>query len=177
MKKIAFIFLCIPFILNAQNKFNAIDIAENVKGIKVNNQITLGYSTHSGVQIIYQDGLPFKDLNKNGKLDAYEDWRLNVNDRAKDLASKMTIQQIAGLMLYSAHQGVPSAEQGMFAGTYNGKPFSQSGAKPYDLNDQQIDFLKNDNLRHVLITTVESPVVAATLSNNGEYKPVSKPAN
>lgn len=166
MKKIAFILTCIPFILNAQNKFNTIDIAENIKGIKVNNQITLGYSSQSGVQIIYQDGLPFKDLNKNGKLDAYEDWRLNVNDRAKDLASKMTIQQIAGLMLYSAHQGIPSADQGMFAGTYNGKPFSQSGAKPYDLNDQQIDFLKNDNLRHVLITTVESPVVAASWNNN-----------
>jgi beta-glucosidase len=166
MKKIVSLLLCIPFLTNAQTKFTAMDMAENIKAIKVNNQITLGYSTKSGVQIIYQEGLPFKDLNKNGKLDAYEDWRLNVNLRAKDLASKMTIPQIAGLMLYSAHQGIPSADQGMFAGTYGGKPFSKSGAKSSDLNDQQIDFLKNDNLRHVLLTTVESPVVSATWNNN-----------
>ena len=63
------------------------------------------------------------------------------------MKSIQNLQQIAGLMLYSAHQGIPSADQGMFAGTYNGKPFSQSGAKPYDLNDQQIDFLKNIEAR------------------------------
>jgi beta-glucosidase len=62
----------------------------------------LGYSTTSGVKILTVDGLAFKDLNKNGKLDKYEDWRLPVDVRAKDLASKMSVEQIAGLMLYSA---------------------------------------------------------------------------
>ncbi len=67
---------------------------------------TLGYSIKVGrVKILTVDGLAFKDLNKNGKLDKYEDWRLPVNERAKDLASKMSVDQIAGLMLYSAHQG------------------------------------------------------------------------
>ncbi len=37
-----------------------------------------------------------KDLNKNGSLDKYEDWRLPVDERAKDLASKMSVEQIAG---------------------------------------------------------------------------------
>ena len=57
---------------------------------------TLGYAPESGVQILKINGLFFKDLNKNGKLDKYEDWRLPVDERAKDLASKMSIAQMAG---------------------------------------------------------------------------------
>ena len=37
------------------------------------------------LEIIQVDGLAFKDLNKNGKLDIYEDWRKPVVERAKDL--------------------------------------------------------------------------------------------
>ena len=44
---------------------------------------TLGYSPKSGVKILTVDGLAFKDLNKNGKLDSYEDWRKPVAERAK----------------------------------------------------------------------------------------------
>ena len=50
------------------------------------NGATLGYSTTSGVKILTIGGKHFKDLNKNGKLDKYEDWRLPVDERAKDLA-------------------------------------------------------------------------------------------
>lgn len=64
---------------------------------------SLGYSLTSGVNLITEKGYAFKDLNRNGKLDAYEDWRLPVDERAQDLASQMTVEQIAGLMLYSAH--------------------------------------------------------------------------
>jgi beta-glucosidase len=127
---------------------------------------TLGYSPKSGVKILTVDGFAFKDLNKNGKLDAYEDWRKPVAERAKDLASKMTVDQIAGLMLYSRHQSVPAQAGGYFAGTYNGKPFPESGAKPYDLSDQQKAFLTTDNLRHVLMTSVENPTVSALWNNN-----------
>ncbi|HMG11279.1 MAG TPA: hypothetical protein VK609_22350, partial [Mucilaginibacter sp.] len=98
---------------------------------------SLSYSTTSGVKILTIDGLAFKDLNKNGKLDKYEDWRLPVDVRAKDLAAQMSVEQIAGLMLYSKHQPIPAAPAGPFAGTYNGKKFAESGANPYDLSDQQ----------------------------------------
>nr|WP_290938890.1 hypothetical protein [Haliscomenobacter sp.] len=127
---------------------------------------TLAYSPNSGVKILTVDGFAFKDLNKNGKLDAYEDWRLPADARAKDLASKMSIEQIAGLMLYSRHQSIPARPGGYFAGTYKGKPFPESGAKPEDLSDQQIEFLTKDNLRHVLLTTVQSPELAAKWNNN-----------
>jgi beta-glucosidase len=130
---------------------------------------TLGYSPTSGVKILTVDGLAFKDLNKNGKLDPYEDWRLPADERAKNLASQMTVEQIAGLMLYSAHQSIPSGGGGPFgASTYNSKPFKESGAKSSDLSDQQKKFLTDDNLRHVLITTVESPAVAAQWNNNAQ---------
>ena len=126
---------------------------------------TLGYSTTSGVKLLTVEGFAFKDLNRNGKLDIYEDWRRPAEERAKDLASKMTVEQIAGLMLYSAHQAIPSGNTRFGASTYNGKPFAESGAKPSDLSDQQIKFLTKDNLRHVLITTVKSPEVAADWNN------------
>lgn len=126
---------------------------------------TLGYSITSGVSILERDGHFFKDLNKDGKLDPYEDWRLSPEERAKDLASKMTVEQIAGLMLYSRHQAIPAVSKGWFASTYGGKPYEESGAKPWDLTDEQIEFLSKDNLRHILITKVESPEVAARWSN------------
>ncbi len=129
---------------------------------------TLGYDTTSGVKLLTIKGLAFKDLSRNGELDIYEDWRLSAGERAKDLASKLSIEQIAGLMLYSAHQSIPSGPgRGPFGGaTYNGKPFRESGAEASDLSDQQVKFLRDDNLRHVLVTSVESPWIAATWNNN-----------
>lgn len=129
------------------------------------NGAALGYSPQSGVKILTVNGLKFKDLNRNGKLDKYEDWRLPVDERAKDLAKRMSVEQIAGLMLYSGHQAVPANEFGFAADTYNGKPFSQSGANPWDLSDAQRVFLKDDNLRHVLLVGVKSPEVAARWNN------------
>lgn len=129
------------------------------------NGATLAYSPASGVEILTQDGLKFKDLSKNGQLEPYEDWRLPVDERAKDLAKRMSIEEIAGLMLYSAHQAIPSPEDGFASATYNGKAFSLSGAEPWDLTDAQKQFLKEDNLRHVLITSVQSPEVAARWNN------------
>lgn len=129
---------------------------------------TLGYSPASGVTILTDKGYAFKDLNRNGVLDAYEDWRLAPEDRAKDLASQLSIEEIAGLMLYSAHQSIPAAAMGGRgpAPTYNGKPFAESGALPSDISDAQKKFLSEDNLRAVLVTRVQSPEVAAVWNNN-----------
>lgn len=138
----------------------------NIKTVTNKNGQTLGYAASSGVKLLIVDGFAFKDLNKNGKLDKYEDWRLPADIRAKDLASQMSVEQIAGLMLYSRHQPVPSPPAGFFAGTYNGKKFPESGAKASDLTDQQKEFLTKDNVRHVLVTSVQSPEVAAEWNNN-----------
>ena len=60
--------------------------------------VTLGYTSSP---ILTVDGFAFKDLNRNGALDLYEDWRLTPEERAKDLASKLPVERICGLMLYS----------------------------------------------------------------------------
>ena len=128
---------------------------------------TLGYSPTSGIALLEVDRYAFKDLNRNGELDPYEDWRLPAEIRAADLAGQMSVEQIAGLMLYSGHQRIPGGGFGP-GSTYAGKPFAESGAAPSDLTDDQVKFLTEDNLRHVLITTVESPAVAARWNNNAQ---------
>lgn len=45
------------------------------------------------------NGKEFRDLNGNGKLDPYENWELSVDERVKDLLSRMTLEEKAGLML------------------------------------------------------------------------------
>lgn len=53
-------------------------------------------------QLLTVDDLKFKDLNRNSKLDAYEDWRLSPAERSKDLLSKMSLEDKAGFMLISS---------------------------------------------------------------------------
>jgi beta-glucosidase len=68
----------------------------------------------SSEHIRYQDGFAFKDLNRNGVLDPYEDWRLPLEERLDNLVKRLTVEEIAGLMLHSGHQtvckGDPMAE-------------------------------------------------------------------
>ncbi|MCX6299523.1 MAG: glycoside hydrolase family 3 C-terminal domain-containing protein [Bacteroidetes bacterium] len=61
-------------------------------------QPVLGYRS---TKILEEKGLQFKDLNKNGLLDKYEDWRLSNNERALDLLSKMSMEDKVGFMLIS----------------------------------------------------------------------------
>lgn len=135
--------------------------------VEQNDGPNLGYSPASGVKLLTVDNHVFKDLNRNDTLDAYEDWRLSPVERAADLAAQLSIEEIAGLMLYSSHQSVPMVESmGFGASDYNGKPFGESGAKASDLSDDQKKFLRDDHLRAVLVTGVESPAVAAVWNNN-----------
>lgn len=55
--------------------------------------------------VITKDGLKFRDLNKNGAVDPYEDWRLPVERRIEDLLSRMTLEEKAGLMIHSSLAG------------------------------------------------------------------------
>jgi beta-glucosidase len=41
---------------------------------------------------------PYRDLNKNGRLDPYEDPRLPIPERVEDLLAQMTLEEKAGLM-------------------------------------------------------------------------------
>ena len=105
-------------------------------------------------------------MYKRQELHPYEDWRLPAEERARDLAARMTIEQIAGLMLYSSHQSVPGFTTPYFGKvSYEGKSLEESGLPPSALTDQQREFITNDFLRHVLVMTVQSPQAAADWSN------------
>ena len=121
---------------------------------------TLGLAQESRVGVIIQDGLAFKDFLGTGELVPYEDWRLSAQERAEDLAARLSVEDIAGLMLYSAHQMVPAKGTGPFGGTYGGVSFQESGAEPWELTDQQIKFLEEDRVRHVLVTGLQDTETA-----------------
>ena len=55
--------------------------------------------------IIKVNGRLFRDLNDNGTLDRYEDWRLTDEQRAADLVSRMTLEEKAGLMQITSLRG------------------------------------------------------------------------
>ena len=62
------------------------------------------------VEIISEGQYQFKDLNKNGSLDKYEDWRLPMEERIADLVSQMTLEEKAGLMF---HPNIAVKEDGI----------------------------------------------------------------
>lgn len=46
------------------------------------------------------DGMSFRDLNKNNKLDQYEDYRINTAQRVEDLISQMTLEEKVGTLFH-----------------------------------------------------------------------------
>ena len=78
-------------------------ITETADGwLKVENEDgeTLGVSPNSGVTLIEEEGYAFKDMNQNGKLDAYEDWRLTNEERTEDLAGQMKGSEMAAVLTH-----------------------------------------------------------------------------
>lgn len=56
---------------------------------------------HRSVRLLTVGGWQFKDLNRNGVLDKYEDWRLPHEVRSNDLLAKMSVEEKVGFMLIS----------------------------------------------------------------------------
>ncbi len=50
------------------------------------------------VEVLERDEFRFRDLNKNGKLDVYEDSRREVEERVNDILSQMTLEEKSGMM-------------------------------------------------------------------------------
>ena len=82
----------------AEEAFLKSDCAFSViEADEATGQVKLSYM--EGVTpILEADGLKFKDLNKNGKLDVYEDWRKDTDERIADLISQMTPEEEVGLL-------------------------------------------------------------------------------
>lgn len=99
--------------------------------------------------IITVDGLQFKDLNNNGTLDVYEDWRADIEDRITDLLSQMTLKEKSMLLYHictcSDNTGVDFSNPDTLYkqdGTYDGRHYSMW----YHINVFGItDYLDNSN--------------------------------
>jgi beta-glucosidase len=55
---------------------------------------------HYSAPFLTVNGLTFKDLNRNGKLDPYEDWRLSPQARTADLVQRMSLEELTGLLVH-----------------------------------------------------------------------------
>jgi len=113
MKPIKFVLIPIVFVITALTSFD--------NTIPKSDQPVLGTRF---VKIIGVAGLKFKDLNKNGKLDGYEDWRLTASERSKDLLSKMSLEEKVGFLLISDTRmkneaGRQAAAMGPVTGEFN----------------------------------------------------------
>jgi beta-glucosidase len=51
--------------------------------------------------VLTLNGITFRDLNKNGRLDPYEDPRRPVEERVADLLAQMTLEEKAGMMFHT----------------------------------------------------------------------------
>ncbi len=89
---------------------------------KPNKELTEKYP------ILTINGCTFSDLNKNGKLDKYEDYRLSSQERVQDLISKMTNEEKANMLIgigipgydFTTHKFVSGGFQGKVPGTAGG---------------------------------------------------------
>jgi len=135
----------------------------NIKFYKNQNGPTIAVHKRD---VIEQDGCFFRDLEGTGELLPYEDWRLDVEARVADLAARLSVKEIAGLMMYSPHQMVPGISFGPFRYTYGGKLFEESGAAPWELTDQQLKLLSEDGIRHVLLTRFSDVDTIVKWNNN-----------
>ncbi|NTW38367.1 MAG: glycoside hydrolase family 3 protein [Cellulomonadaceae bacterium] len=108
---------------------------------------TLSYGVDSGVTLLEEviDGstYAFKDMNGNGELDTWEDWRVDAAARAADAVQGLSIEQIAGLMLFSSHERSPAD----------------------GLTDPQIEYLTESRLRNVLNAGPNEAEANVTWSN------------
>ena len=73
-----------------------------------NGGATLSFAADSGIGLVTIDDdgteLAFRDLNGNGTLEIFEDWREDAMTRANDLVGQLSVEQLSGLMLFGPHE-------------------------------------------------------------------------
>jgi beta-glucosidase len=126
---------------------------------------TLGVGPDMEQHVLFAEGCAFKDLNRNGVLDPYEDWRLPIEERVADLAGRMSLEEIAGLMLYSSHQAIAKVNP---LAQYTGQDAADTRQEIWDLTESQKKFLGEDHLRHVLVAMADNTPAAAKWNNNAQ---------
>ena len=121
MKKITSVVLALLLALSMMSGFAAAesklwteeDMPDGWTKIVNEGGATLGYSKDSGLQIIEADGYAFKDLNGNGELDVYEDWRNDYKVRAQALAEsgELSTEFMMGMKMNPMSIGTMNTEE------------------------------------------------------------------
>lgn len=101
--------------------------------------------------IITADSMQFRDLNANGSLDAYEDWRLQASQRVDNLLSLMTLPEKAGLMM---HGTAPGNAAGGVTG----------GGDGYDLERARV-LIEQNHVSSMITRLATTPAAMAEASN------------
>ena len=81
-----------------------------IEADETTGQVRLTY-LENVTPILEKDGLKFKDMNKNGQLDVYEDWRADIEDRVNDLLAQLTPEEEAGLHFCGQPEPIYAARQ------------------------------------------------------------------
>lgn len=113
------------------------------------NQVEIAY-VEGNTALLEVDGLKFKDMNDNGKLDPYEDWRLETDVRITDLLGQMTTKEKAMLLYHVCtcgdNSGVVFDNQNLYE---QNCPYDEAGKKYsmwYYINEYGItSYLDNSN--------------------------------
>jgi beta-glucosidase len=124
---------------------------------------------------IVNDGkYSFRDLNKNGKLDPYEDWRLPTQERISNLVSLMTLEEKTGLMFHPNIAITPDGtikydltqeEKETLAA--EGKEFGSRGFLPGQVKPAATakSYIEEKHFRCILNNGTADPQTFATWSN------------
>ena len=98
-----------------------------------------------GVNLLYEKQFIFKDLNKNQKLDVYEDWRQPLDMRVANLVSQMTLQEKVGMLLINT---LNAGEKGK-------------------LTDSAVDYIENQKMnRFIFRNTIKNNPVNTGAGNS-----------
>ena len=147
MKKILLSLTAIILFLSCSNTINE-HIESSILTITQSKGLTLTTHVDSRVNILYQDGYAFKDMNRNGSLDIYEDWRLSAQERAADLAAKLPIEYLGGIMLHTTGLKVPDA--------------LDTTSK---VHSNICSYVNERNIRYCLVTKSPQPGMTAQFNN------------
>ncbi len=145
---------------------------------KVENKdgATLGYSKKSGMTILEVDGYAFKDMDRDGELDVFEDWRQDYKTRAKALVDSglLPTDWELGFKMNTTNPGAPSATE-LAEETklqlQNGYRFLRFSNSP-----AEIAVKWNNLIQEYIETLADVPFVAATFEADplhGRYNGVS----
>ena len=116
-------------------------------------EVTLRQST----LVKEESGFQYRDLNKNGKLDIYEDPRQPIHARVEDLLSQMTLEEKAGMLFIN---GSVVAEDG----SIEGGSFEKNPEPPLTAKNQMVE--QKMNHFNLWLCRTQKPFLFGTTKSN-----------